>query len=382
MKKFSSLLVAFCFPLAAELQAQVPQLINFQVRVAVDGINFNGSGQFKFALVNGDGSATYWNNDGSGVGAQEPALAVTIPVSPGLSSVLPRAAPPTNMTPIPATVFTNGDVRLRIWFNDGTNGFEQLSPDQRIAAVGYAMMAANVADGAVTTAKLAQGAVTGPKLAPNAVTAANIVAGSVGAAQLGTNAAADNLRASGGLILSDQPNATNLITAGYIRIGQVTTDVDYWNVIGPVTPSARSGHSAVWTGSEMIVWGGRGAGGLRLNTGLRYEPATDSWTALTTTGAPPARSGHAAVWTGTEMIVWGGANPAVDLNDGGRYDPVSDSWRSLSVSNAPSPRHGFTATWTGSEWIIWGGIAGANIVNTGARYNPRTDAWTAVSTDR
>jgi hypothetical protein len=59
-----------------------------------------------------------------------------------------------HMTAVPASVFANGDVRLRVWFNDGTHGFELLVPDQRVAAVGYAL-AANVADGSVTAQKLA-----------------------------------------------------------------------------------------------------------------------------------------------------------------------------------------------------------------------------------
>src|SRR5207245_6667592 len=33
------------------------------------------------------------------------------------------------------------------------------------------------------------------------------------------------------------------------------------------------------------------------------------------TNAPSARGGHTAIWTGSEMIVWGGS----DLNTGGRY---------------------------------------------------------------
>ena len=55
----------------------------------------------------------------------------------------------------------------------------------------------------------------------------------------------------------------------------------------------------------MIVWGGVGNGSY-LNTGGRYNPSTDSWTATSTTNAPAARFLHTAVWTGSEMIVWGG----------------------------------------------------------------------------
>ena len=57
----------------------------------------------------------------------------------------------------------------------------------------------------------------------------------------------------------------------------------------------------------MIVWGGFN-GSSFLNTGGRYNPSTDSWTATSTTNAPAARESHTAVWTGSEMIVWGGYN--------------------------------------------------------------------------
>jgi hypothetical protein len=45
-----------------------------------------------------------------------------------------------------------------------------------------------------------------------------------------------------------------------------------------------------------------------LGLGGRYGPLTGIWAATTNTGAPPNRSGHTAVWTGSEMLVFGGAN--------------------------------------------------------------------------
>ena len=138
---------------------QVPQLINYQGRVAVGGTNFDGSGQFKFALVNTEGNTTYWSNDGTSTAGGQPAAVVSLPVSKGIYSVLLGDATIPHMTLVPATIFTNNDVRLRVWFNDGTHDWQQLTPDQRIAAVGYAMMAGNVPDGAITTAKIAAGAV-------------------------------------------------------------------------------------------------------------------------------------------------------------------------------------------------------------------------------
>ena len=145
-------------------------------------------------------------------------------------------------------------------------------------------------------------------------------------------------------------------------------------------PDGRYLHTAVWTGSEMIVWGGFGASG-SVNSGGRYDPATDSWTATSTTGAPSARTNHTAVWTGSEMIVWGGLDTSNNrLNNGGRYNPVTDTWTATSTVGAPSVRDSQTAVWTGSEMIIWGGDEDFSPTGTGGRYNPVTNSWTATST--
>lgn len=138
-------------------------------------------------------------------------------------------------------------------------------------------------------------------------------------------------------------------------------------------PSGRVDHTAVWTGTEMIVWGGND--GTLENTGGSYRPATDSWSSTATSGAPSPRDGHTAVWTGTEMIVWGG-NDGVFRNDGGRYNPATNSWRSITAVGAPSPRRDHTAIWTGTEMIIWGGAAD----NSGGAYNPARDEWRSIAT--
>ncbi len=51
------------------------------------------------------------------------------------------------------------------------------------------------------------------------------------------------------------------------------------------------------------------------------NPGTDNWIATTTTNAPERRAYHTAVWSGNEMIVWGGFNDIGPfyLNTGGRY---------------------------------------------------------------
>jgi len=136
----------------------------------------------------------------------------------------------------------------------------------------------------------------------------------------------------------------------------------------------RYWHTAVWTGSEMIVYGGMEAVGTIYGDGSRYDPATDTWTLLPTTGSPGPRQSHVAVWTGTEMLVWGGVNDPV----GGRYDPVSDTWAPTSSSNAPAPRWNASVVWTGTEMIVWGGNGGGFLLNDGGRYRPATDTWAPI----
>ncbi|HZJ14595.1 MAG TPA: SGNH/GDSL hydrolase family protein [Chthoniobacteraceae bacterium] len=139
---------------AATVRAQVPQLINYQGRVVVDGVNFDGAGHLKFALVDAAGTTTYWSNDGTSVGGTEPVASVSLTVSKGLYSVLLGDTSLPNMAAVPASVFANSDVRLRMWFNDGAHGSQLLAPDQRIAAVGYAMIAGTVPDGSITATKI------------------------------------------------------------------------------------------------------------------------------------------------------------------------------------------------------------------------------------
>jgi N-acetylneuraminic acid mutarotase len=160
---------------------------------------------------------------------------------------------------------------------------------------------------------------------------------------------------------------------------------DTWTATSTVNaPDGRYFHTAVWTGSEMIVWGGYGQTVGYSNTGGRYNPATDSWIATTITNAPTGRYQHTAVWTGTEMIVWGGTDTLSFLNTGGKYNPGTDSWIATSTTNAPDGRLGHTAVWTGTEMIVWGGYfvdgnGNPHYLNTGGRYIPDTDSWTATT---
>lgn len=143
-------------------------------------------------------------------------------------------------------------------------------------------------------------------------------------------------------------------------------------------PTARGAHTAVWTGSKMLIFGGftpgaaTGAGGV-------YDPALNTWTSMGTLGAPSAREEHSAIWTGSKMIIFGGYNQAQPnqlLNDGASYDPVTNTWAPISMQNAPSGRRLHKAYWTGSKMIILGGTGSGM---SGGIYDPATDSWVATS---
>lgn len=140
---------------------------------------------------------------------------------------------------------------------------------------------------------------------------------------------------------------------------------DTWTAtsVGTGCPTARSSHTAVWTGSKMIIWGGYDTA--NANTGALYDPDYNTWTPTSTgTNCPAGTQGHAAVWAGSEMVVWGG----LQSNVGGRYDPVGNSWQpTLTGNGCPFGRDGFTMLWTGGAVILWGGSASA-YMNSGGMY--------------
>ncbi len=142
----------------------------------------------------------------------------------------------------------------------------------------------------------------------------------------------------------------------------------------------RAFHTAVWTGQEMIIWGGNVSGSGYLNDGARFYPPGNRWTAMDMSGVPAERAIHTAVWTGNEMIVWGGLNATGTLNNGGRYNPLANSWTTTRTNSAPTTRYYHSAVWTGGSMIIWGGY-GTTYLNTGGFYYPLADSWTTIATN-
>ena len=219
-------LLAFSSALGVvESGAAVPQLLNHQGRIAVAGVNFNGSGQFKFALVDATGLITYWSNDGTNNANTEPTSPVTLAVTKGLYSVLLGDTALANMTALPTTALDHADVRLRVWFNDGSHDFQQISPDQRLAATPYAMVAGKVD-------QVLLGSVVAPPVNP-------VIA-------WGTNTAGDTVVPSLSDVVSLAASASQSFAVH--RDGHVTA----WGS-GPALPGGLSNVTQIAAGSGHVL---------------------------------------------------------------------------------------------------------------------------------
>jgi hypothetical protein len=255
---------------------------------------------------------TYWRNAVDVAPADgEPDAAVTLNVTNGLYEVLLGDGGVANMASIPASVFENPDVRLRVWFNDGTHGFQMLSPDKRIAAVGYTLMAENVPDGAITQGKIAPGAVGTAQLATSAVQNTNIGSGAVTAAKIASGAVVGSHIAAGAVGSGQLANGA--VISGKIAAAAVGSNEIGSGAVGSDELSSRAvtmekiDRDAVI--SDHIMDGAVGSSELAANAVIAGKIAADAvGTAQIAAGAvTTAKLANSAVDSnklGTGVVQW------------------------------------------------------------------------------
>ena len=149
----------------------------------------------------------------------------------------------------------------------------------------------------------------------------------------------------------------------------------------------------VWTGSQFVYWGGVMEASTCNSLGGLYSPATDTWSAINTTGAP-LLAVVGGGYTGKEVVLRGDSClPKLGMADrgpviGALYNPATDTWRNMSIVNAPTAENG-TNVVLGERMVCWSGAPydGApgytptsGWTNSGAVYNAADDTWTAMST--
>ena len=127
---------------------------------------------------------------------------------------------------------------------------------------------------------------------------------------------------------------------------------------------------AAWTGTELIVTDGV--------SGAAFDAANGTW--RTIAPAPFDGGGQGdAVWTGTEMIVWGLFGPTASGSEGAAYDPTSDAWRRIPAAPIGDATR---VVWTGDELVVFGDdpsglipAGAANMPSAAAAYDPAADRW-------
>ncbi len=160
----------------------------------------------------------------------------------------------------------------------------------------------------------------------------------------------------------------NSPSTGLASGGRYDPASDIWSPTSAFGQTPRGDPISVWTGSEVLVWGGYSSSGTGRTTGDRYDPLVDAWTAMSPTGAPPnGNNSCRGAWTGEQLTVWCAGGDA-------RYSPSTDTWDSISDSGALGNVK--SATWAGSSVFVFGGANG----NTARLYDPFLDRWVTTST--
>jgi hypothetical protein len=350
-------------PLAKpNLQGGAPTVVRYQGQVpAYKSVPYDGEGYFKFAIVSRRGIAaptTYWSNDGSSVGGAEPREGVVLPVTGGLFNVLLGDTSLPGMTqPLEASVFSDTERYLRVWFSPGGGAYEQLEPDQRMAAVPYALQAQE---------------------AVNADTVDGRHASDLDFAEhIHTH---DGLLPAGAMVLGATNHETTLIEAGFSHTGPTLGDT--WSTKVAMRRGRRYMAAAVVEGVIYVI-GGQSSITDYDYYNEAYDPVTNSWRSRAR--MPTGRQRLAAVAAGGKVYAIGGRSTDTTYETANEaYDPVINSWSTKAAM--PTGRYSLAAVAVDGVVYAIGGVKSGGLVSEdNEAYDPVTNSWrtkAAMSTGR
>ena len=326
-------------------QGVTPSFVSYQGRVTTNGSPYNDAGYFKFAIVNSAGNTTYWSNDGSSTTGQEPTGAVELDVEDGLFNVM-LGDSSLSMPPLTAPVFSGSDRYLRVWFSSHGASFDQLTPDQQLASVPYALRAqdAHTLDGH-EAGDFALASETGGGPVP-----------------------------SDAMVLGRTPSETSLINSGFEYTGRIVGDT--WRVRADM-PTPRREAAAVAEQGIVYTIGGWLIDTFPISqaTNEAYHPDTNCWTSKASMVTPRHELGVTTV-DGRIYAIGGTVFDGSTVTAANEvYDPSLDSW---SIKTPlPSARGGLAAaTVDGIIYAIGGQDAyQGEPLGLVEAYDPETDSW-------
>lgn len=152
-----------------------------------------------------------------------------------------------------------------------------------------------------------------------------------------------------------------------------------WDPLPEAPIDRRTGAGAVWTGDELVVFGG--ANSTETDGAAAYDPEDRSWRELA--DAPDGLGFVTAAWTGREVVAlstnpfdWEAGRP------GAVYDPGRDAWRPMAAAGIGVPDSLSVPAWTGDRVVVAtttpAGEIGVSRAVGAAAYDPATDTWSSL----
>ena len=301
---------------------------------------------------------TLWSHDGSSVGGAAPSTSLELTVRQGHYQVL--IGDTSLMQSLPDSMLDQSPLSLRVWFDDGTNGESQLSPDFPITSVMFAMKA-QVADSV--------------KSLPDKLVALQNLNDELRQTLDSLKARLDFLEQKGGLVSSNASDQS-LTQQGYVLYGSSSVPE-----VGRTTPSnlpsIRTQAQSVASDAHWLVWGGRSSSGIALNTGSWRNYSNGTWTAVNMLDAPAARYDHLQLNVGGRFFIQGGQGQSQLLQSAALFDPASNQWTPVTVPNDWTPRRGHSGVVLddGKSILLFGGRTSDGLSSRFAIYNTETSQW-------
>ncbi len=290
MKNFFTIIIVVIAVVCAGAQARaappnpVQSIFTYQGSMFVDNEPFDGTGLFKLVIVNESGQSL-WSNDGTSVDGSEPAGDVAVAIQSGIFQVLLGDVAIPGMLQIDPAIFATDEMLfLKVWFDDGANGFAEMKPSIQLTASTSSMNAHFLRGYSPDDFFLNSGQITSSQIAPGAVQQTNIAGGAVGTTQIIDNS-----------VTGDKITAfTNNNTQFTVGRGQNENIVIFADTAAATNPGLRfDSTTGKWQFSNNgTTWSDIGSGGGGgVNPGLINQIAYYAAAGSTVSGLATANNG-------------------------------------------------------------------------------------------
>lgn len=154
-----------------------------------------------------------------------------------------------------------------------------------------------------------------------------------------------------------------------IKFNPANNDVLYFPI--NLNHSGRRGYTLIIAANKILVWGGWDENSnTYFNDGLLFDILAGTWSAVSGSPLLSPRRSASGVWTGTEVIIFGGENTGTFYTDGARLDLSTLTWSPIT-SNPSIDFPIRYSHWNGTEMFLFG--------NAGFKFNPSFNSWSSLN---